>query len=323
MDKTKRFDTLEGLRGVAALMVMFFHAGSLAPVRMPGGYLAVDVFFVLSGFVVAMVYEKRLRDGLTLAQFTRWRLVRVYPMYLAGAVLGSLIYGWRPGVLLMLPDFTSTHALFPTNAPMWSLFLELVINIAFAACALRLGWISLLVILAASGAIFANGIVSHGSADLGAFWKHAELGLARTLFAFALGVAFYRLRERQGLEQRKTWLAWLLLPALVACLAVPLPYRAWWDMACVFAILPLLVWLGTFWEVPHARAVQRLGEISYPLYCIHAPIIWTLDGSRQQMLGAMAIAIAAAWSLERYMDQPLRKRLNALLRPRGEKAAVA
>ena len=83
------FHTLNGMRGVSALAVVLFHAEALAGTQMaPGGYLAVDLFFVLSGLVIAHAYEGWLLQTLTPIAFMRHRLIRFYPLYLLGLVLG-------------------------------------------------------------------------------------------------------------------------------------------------------------------------------------------------------------------------------------------
>jgi len=317
LDNSTRFATLDALRGVAAMLVMVFHAHERSPVQVPGGYLAVDLFFALSGFVIALAYEKRLAEGMGLLRFAGKRLQRVYPMYLAGMLLGCAIYGWSLAPFAMLPDFTSDKLL-PANVPMWSLLTELAVNLAFAALALRLGWRGLALLLAASGAWLASIVLDAGGADLGAFWDDAGVGLLRTVFSFTLGVAFHRLRARLRAARRRTRLAWLLLPALAAVLIAAPAQRGWWDLACIFILLPALLWLGTRWELPWAKPGKWLGDISFPLYCLHGPIVLILlrYGTMQETLVAFVGLIAAAWALDRWIDRPLRARLAAIRWPR-------
>jgi peptidoglycan/LPS O-acetylase OafA/YrhL len=83
------FNTLDGIRGLAAILVVIFHAEQFFGARpFPKSYLAVDVFFLLSGAVVANAYEHRLQSDMSLARFTWLRIVRIYPLYLLGTVLG-------------------------------------------------------------------------------------------------------------------------------------------------------------------------------------------------------------------------------------------
>lgn len=319
-----RFATLDGLRGLAALLVMFYHAGAKSPLAMPGGYLAVDLFFALSGFVIALAYEPRLRAGLSLREFTVNRLIRIYPMLFVGVAVGALLLPAHAGILAMLPDFDSPSMLFPANPPMWSLLFELLINLAFAVLALRIGPKGLLLILTAGGAVLCYAAFESGKGlNVGALWSTAGFGVARTVFSFTLGVALFRLRTRLNIRRRQTWLAWLLFPALVAALILAPAERAWWDLACVFLILPALLWLGTMWEVPQSRLAETLGDLSYPLYCIHAPLVWA--GKKWGVdMGLMFIAMAAAaWALDRWVDRPVRAKLAALVKRRQLAPAAA
>lgn len=314
---SRRFATLDALRGIAAILVMVFHAGKRSPFEVTGGYLAVDLFFGLSGFVIALAYDQRLREGLGLARFTCNRLIRIYPMYLAGLLLGSVLYGWSLSPFVLLPDPTSTKLL-PANVPMWSLLTELIVNVAFALLAIRTGRRGLIGILVLSGGALAWGIVWKGDANAGAFWKDAGIGLLRTVFSFALGVALYRLHRHFKPARRETWLAGLLLPALAALLIFAPLDRTGWDMLCIFVLMPVLLWLGTLWELPRHRLGQQLGQvlgdISFPLYCLHGPIILIMlrRGSESELWLSFACLLAAAWAMDRWVDRPLRARLAAL-----------
>lgn len=317
MHDSGRFATLDGLRGLAAVLVMFYHAGPKAPLGMPGGYLAVDLFFALSGFVIALAYEPRFRAGLSLKDFAVNRLVRIYPMLFVGAAVGALLLPTHAGILVMLPDFDSPQALFPANPPMWSLLFELIVNFAFAALALRIGTRGLLSILAVSGAVLCYAAFASGNnLNVGALWSTAGFGVARTIFSFTLGVAFYRLRDQLKLRRREAWQAWLLFPALVGALIAAPMDRAWWDLACVFLVLPGLLWLGTVWEVRQGRLAETLGDLSYPLYCIHAPLVWAGKKWGLDMGLLFSATIAAAWTLDRWVDRPVRAKLSAMVKRR-------
>jgi peptidoglycan/LPS O-acetylase OafA/YrhL len=313
----RRFSTLDGLRGVAALLVMLYHAGPKSPVAMPGGYLAVDLFFALSGFVLALAYEPRLRAGLSLGEFTVNRVVRIYPMMLVGAAVGAALLPAHAGIVVMMPDFESPQMLFPANPPMWSLLFELLINLAFAVLALRIGRHGLLWILAVSGATLCYAAFESGQGlNVGAMWSTAVFGAARTIFSFSLGVALFRLRDRLKLPRRETRMAWLLFPVLIAALVFAPADRASWDLACVFLVLPLLLWLGTLWEVPNGKLAEALGDLSYPLYCIHAPLVWAAKKWGIDMATICAATVAGAWALDRWIDRPVRAKLTAMLKAR-------
>ena len=316
MSAPARLSTLDGLRGLAAILVMLFHAGARSPLPMAGGYLAVDLFFGLSGFVLARAYGERLRAGMGLPAFLLARLVRVAPMALIGGALGVALWHGRLETILLIPDFTSDQNLFPTNPPLWSLLFELIVNAGWALLAVRLGWGGLVAVLALSGAVTAEGVWLRGAAtDLGSFWFTAAPGLARTVFSFTLGLALFRLTETRGLNPRRTRLAWLLFPALALALTFAPAHRAGWDLACIFAVLPALLWLGASWELPLPSVGIRLGDVSYPLYCIHVPVVALVHTGGPAMAGLLTLLVLLAAALDRWVDRPLRKQLMALLRP--------
>ena len=315
-----RFTTLDGMRGFAAIAVLFYHLHGSSVVPMSGGYLAVDFFFALSGFVICAAYEQRLRDGLTLAEFAVLRLIRVYPMYFLGTALGLAISGGSILALYPFPEFRSAYALFPSNGPMWSMFFEIVVNLVFAALALRVGRRGLALIIAGSGAVLAQAVIGHGHADLGAFWADAGIGLVRTVFSFSIGVAIRRARARLGRGSRTSALAWLLPPVLLATMWLAPDHRAWWDLFAIFAVMPALVWLGASWSIPASRSFRALGDLSYPLYCIQAPLVRFADGP-WWVAAAFTIAIVAvALWLDRAFDRPARawlsRHFEARYRPR-------
>jgi peptidoglycan/LPS O-acetylase OafA/YrhL len=308
-----RFATLDGLRGVAAVMVMFYHAAPAAPLAAPAGYLAVDIFFALSGLVIAHAYEGRLCAGLSPREFAWLRVARIYPMYLVGAVLGAVLVGFRPASLLMIPDF-SGHWLYPSNTPMWSLLFELIVNIGFGLAALKLGWRGIAAILVASGGwLIWSALGPCGSLAGCGYQDWIWLGLPRTVFSFTLGVAMFRLLGQQAARRRTSWLGWLLLPALAGALMFKPEAAVWWELACVFAIFPALLWLGARWELPRPQLALALGNLSYPLYCIHAPLLWAAGNAGMALAPVCAALIAAAWALDRWVDRPARGALTAIV----------
>src|SRR6476659_5303120 len=135
-----RYETLDGLRGVGALWVMFLHFAPSFGVPSPShGYLAVDLFFCLSGFVLSKSYAERLKEGMSFAEWMAVRLIRLYPLYsisiVAGALatmidgmVGSQLHGSDRLIaiatgLLMVPSPTwgVMPELFPLNFVAWSL----------------------------------------------------------------------------------------------------------------------------------------------------------------------------------------------------------
>lgn len=155
----------DGLRGTAALLVVGMHAAPRTEANwVPGGNLAVDFFFLLSGFVIAHAYERKLLAGMTLASFAALRIARLYPVYAMGVALGiagllrdhfdfpmrasgSAIVAASGFNAVMLPAPFGFEALFPTNFVAWSLFVEMMVNMLYGALLfwLRSRWLWLLV----------------------------------------------------------------------------------------------------------------------------------------------------------------------------------
>ena len=294
-DGRRRYETLNGIRGVAALCVAIFHAhSSFWPEQALSGYLAVDIFFVLSGFVLAEAYGARLLAGsLTVSGLASKRLIRFYPLYLAGLLLGlaqmlaqqatgsenALSSAILPVALvcavLFIPLVGGPTSIAPLNGPSWSLIYELWVNILWAGICRRIGAASEFVILILSGLVFAYFTVRHGDANIGTHWTEIVSGLARTIFSFTAGLLLYRYRRKIPATQT----SWSLL-ALLAVIALlffdpPAGLRLPYDLAVALAVSPLLVFLAARIEPTESMRplFVFLGIISFPLYVIHAPFM--------------------------------------------------
>lgn len=289
---------------------MLFHGGADAPLPTARGYLAADLFFALSGFVLAHAYQQKLRDGLSPLAFFKARLIRIYPLFLLGAVIGYLLWPGSLLVLLMIPTPSPGGMLFSNNVPLWSLLFELIANLAWALVAVRLRLRALALLAALFAALFFPAALAAGHADLGAFWASALPGLARTCFSFTLGLILYRLFERRGSAQITAARGWLLLPLLLVILIPATASPALADIVTLCLALPLIVWLGAGWQVPQAWLADRIGGISFPLYCIHAPILALGRGSPLAVGLLSAGLIAAALLLDRFYDRPVQARLR-------------
>ncbi len=293
---TPHYATLDALRGVAAFAVMLLHGQDFFhPGLADSAYLAVDLFFLLSGFVVAHAYGDRLAAGMPVRRFFELRLVRLYPLHLAGLVLGlasvlvmlaigddrltlaEIGFGLLAGALFLPAPFTGTAlTLFPLNAPAWSLFFEVVVNGAYGRCCRWLSRPALVVVVAASAAALLVQATAAGTIDSGATWSNIHGGFARVFFSFTLGVLIWTLRARIPAALGRFG-AWPLLVILLALLLIDggSAVRRTYDLAFVLVVSPLLVAAGT-----QARATGRtrrgfafLGAISFPLYVLHFPLI--------------------------------------------------
>ncbi len=286
---------------------------------MPRGYLGADLFFILSGFVLGHAYEHRLQHGLGRGQFLRLRLQRTYPLYFLGALTGCLLINGSPLMLLMIPTASPDGLLFRANAPLWSLLYELAVNLCWAVIAVRWRLRSLVFALPVLAVPFVWGVVSFGNADLGAHWQTIGPGLGRTAFSFTVGLILFRLHRRAGSPQTITPNAWALPVLLVLALAVPFTDRVAADLVTVALVLPAIVWLGACWQTPQTTLAARLGGLSFPLYCLHAPFVAMGHASTALMSAICLGMIGLALLLDRLYDQPvqawLRRHANALHSP--------
>lgn len=285
-----RYAALDAMRGLAAIAVVAYH---IARPTAPSAYIAVDFFFVLSGFVIARAYSRKLAGGLRLASFMKARYLRLYPLFLLGSLYGLiqvLIY-WRTDgtggtdlaasivstlFLMPSPSFltrpaTDILALYPLNGPAWSLFWELLANLVFALVLFRLKTGTLMLIAAASLILLAGSAMLHHNLDLGWEWTSVDGGFARVFFSFTVGMIIYRLRSEHGTGRTmESYLALIPVAALCVCLLLPTQSLKFALVFCVL-ISPAIVLAGTMLEAPRRlqRACAFLGTMSYPIYMCH------------------------------------------------------
>ncbi|WP_297512235.1 acyltransferase [uncultured Caulobacter sp.] len=310
-----RIPGLDALRGLAALLVLGYHARTVAPlaaiwppVALGHGYLAVDLFFVISGFVLARAYDERLTAGEGGAFMVR-RLKRLYPMALLGLLLGAAIclgQGKDPvSVMLLLAlglvfaPFTGGRDVFPLNGPQWSLMWELLANLAYALVAPWLTTRRLIGLVLVAGVAHAGLVLSHGTGSLGPYAQDGWAGAPRVVFGFFAGV----LLARQRFKVPDAPIA-VLLALVVLTLSPPVPEfaRGVFDLVAALAVFPLVVASAAGAEVGVLRPLlDRLAGLSYALYALHIPIVL---GLAHWGLGALAIpaALVAAWAAHRWFE---------------------
>jgi peptidoglycan/LPS O-acetylase OafA/YrhL len=220
------FPALDGVRGVAAILVALFHLRNrfLGFNNFPGGdgYLAVDLFFVLSGFVLSHAYLPRFQSGMSTSQFMKARLIRLYPLYFIGFVIGAmiLIIGVLRGrdrttsivslirasmEIFILPSWPNSidDNLFFINPVAWSLLMELVVNLLFVVFWKRLNPKMLFGILAVSGIIVLIYTLDQHTAVFGYLWRNAPMGLARAIFSFSMGVLIHHFRYLSVIPRKR------------------------------------------------------------------------------------------------------------------------
>ena len=334
----QRLFTLDAIRGVAAIVVLVWHVPELH-FLVGNGYLAVDFFFILSGLVVAKAYEKRLAAGMTGWQFMRIRFVRLYPMYMVGLFVGlvmivaqtmmdreplsKLSYLLVPGLLnaLMLPGL-GAPAMFPLNTPSWSLFAELLANIAFCIWLVGRSTRVLVAIALASGLAVLAIALNRNTLDTGWSWQTVSDGWFRVLYGFTLGMIIWRTIGQ--MRTRQSWFALVGIGALLLLMAVPIApsFGGIYAAALALVVLPVTVMFGVIWQMPTSgeNASGALGDLSYPLYAIHKPLVMLTWLPRQLGLplivwGPLFVAglIVVAWILGRYIDPVLRRLLGNIL----------
>lgn len=346
-----RYYTLDAMRGVAALAILVLHIGDV--MRLPilhHGYLAVDFFFVLSGFVLATAYEPRLKSSLTAFRFAELRMIRLYPLFFVGILLGiPVIFGqifagspqaMTPGVallafvanVLILPA-PYVASLFPFNKPAWSLVFEMAINIIFGAALFRFSARVLAMLCFLSGSFFLLSIAKDGSATAGFDWPTFVPAIFRTAFSFIFGILIARVHNRLG---RTVSVLSALLPLLLIFVLqfnVPAGFDWIYDAVAVFMLLPLLTVAGSMLELPAClRGVgQFMGDLSYPLYAVHYPILQTFSFLLVRRLHLpppeMAVLIVVtiltvAFLLSRFYDRQARAWLGKQLRDRSSAVRI-
>lgn len=342
-----RMVTLDGLRGVAAITVMLLHLQIPGLPLLERGYLMVDLFFVLSGFVLACTFEDRLRADLPAWRFLWRRYWRLWPVVAIGTLIGGVavflegdtLWGLRAWLmfggmgLLLVPTvwITREAALFPLNRPLWSIFFELVANAAHALLLVRLGERALLAIALVCGAALALITWDRGDAMMGPLQSDWHQAFARVGFSYVIGVWLARRwqRVRPRLLAKGPLVPApivLALPLASIALVMPLPQPVG-DMLVVLFALPAIIWLGASAPVAGrlAQAFAVLGALSYPLYAVHVPVRNLLeaanDGPASKWLAAalsLLVAGAVALTVERAR---LRRHLAATAGPQAPRPA--
>ena len=358
-DTKPHYHLLDGLRGVAALVVICYHIGEDFATNclthyFNHGYLAVDFFFMLSGFVIGYAYDDR-RNTMGVMAFLKRRVIRLHPMVVIGALFGALMfYGQAtdylkvsdvPVALLafatllnmfLVPAWSGVEVrgfgeIFPLNGPTWSLFFEYIANVLYVLAIRKLStrWLALLV-FAMAGALFGYA-VTNGSGTLGAGWTFADYGfwggLLRVMFAFPAGLLLSRVSRKCKIRGAFWWCA-LLIVAVAVAPRLGGESQMWangiYEALCVLLVFPLVVWLGASGETTDAlstRVCNFLGDISYPLYIVHFPLLYTCFAYAKRnnlpfcetiptVLALVFASIALAWICLKFYDVPVRRWLQ-------------
>jgi len=362
-----RYEILDGMRGIAAILVMIghtsFYSGQLL---LPNSYIAVDLFFILSGFVLAYSYGDK---GMSLGPFMARRFIRLYPMFLAGLTLGAivLIIATRHGLSTLTTKAaiagTVLNAfyvpflnqgsyydgsglalqgeIFAANPPYWSLFFEVAVNLFFLnmvglkqkALTILSGLFLVLILVFA----FFSGLISgKGGFNLEGGWNSLDLvgGFPRVFYGFCLGILLFKLSGKHWVVSAGNTLrripgsVFILLAVTALLFALPRLFshtNAIYYLIAVGLVAPALVLLGSKLRCQNPimlRTVQFLGWLSYPLYCVHYPIIRAVNllqpkyplSDISSIIVSCLLSVCAAAILTLVFDQPLRNWLKRFLK---------
>lgn len=361
-DSKQHYEILDGLRGVAAIMVVAFHlfeifsGGDHHRQIINHGYLAVDFFFLLSGFVIGYAYDDRWHK-MSVAGFFKRRLIRLHPMIIMGMLIGAVGFYFSaspilfPGIssvpvwkvlLVMLVGFTllplplsmdirGWTEMHPLNGPAWSLFYEYVANILYGLFLRKASKTVLWVLVLLAAAALLHFAVTNPRGDVIGGWsltpEQIRVGLTRVCFPFFAGLLLSR-TVQPGKIQRAFWWSSLILIVIFSIPRLGGSGAEWqnglYDALAIILVFPLVVFIGASGQLAEgwsARLSRFLGDISYPIYIIHYPLIyifsaWVVDAqppTHQAVLVAflvLALAIGIAYLALKYFDIPVRRWLT-------------
>ena len=366
----QRYDILDGLRGVAALMVIIFHFFELYSFGNPSkqiinhGYLAVDFFYVLSGFVLGYAYDDRW-DKMSYWDFYKRRLIRLHPMVIAGSLLGMCYFFL--GECINSPNIESVNPLYffltiimsilmipcpaqmdirgwgetnSFNGPNWTLTYEYIVNILYSLIFRRLHTIIIGILTLASALLLVNltcnfdifNVMNERESNKytvigGWSLTSCELcvGFARLFYPYFAGYLVYRLK----LKIRIPYSFIICSIILITFLSMPrlekegYPiFNGIYEAIVIILIFPLVIIIGAGDTTKNeilTKICKFIGELSYPIYITHYPIIymnsaWTSFHMKDSLfnkimlsIGSFFIMVFNAYSLIELYDKPVRK----------------
>jgi peptidoglycan/LPS O-acetylase OafA/YrhL len=357
MTPRRRFKTLDGLRGVAAIGVMLFHYFYQSLGAFPCAAIAVDFFFILSGFVISHTYGKDLRSGLPAREYLTRRVIRIYPVMAVTLLVGSLaLYATRAETLVsgrevvmsllcnlsFLPylDARFPYAVSPADPPLWSIFWEMYASVAFLFL-VRLDRKKLALLVA--GALLLLIAVSIGfkgyapfDLNVGPLRDDFFGGFPRVIYGFGLGVLlrtfFDEKRRVLGRSSLALWAYFVFICVLVG------PWKASgaYHLVVLVFLAPLLVMMGAFSSGQGIidRVSSFLGRMSYPVYCLHVPLrrltelleakLGFLSGTHiSTQIFAVEVTLAISALIVMLYDEPVRARLIQFFVPSPWVKAIA
>lgn len=359
------YPILDGLRGVAAIIVVAFHimethSTSHLDQIINHGYLAVDFFFLLSGFVIGYAYDDRWHK-LTIGGFFVRRLQRLQPMVVMGMIIGAICFYFSDSamfplihtvavwkmLLVMVIGFTlipvplsmdirGWQEMHPLDGPAWSLFFEYIANVLYAIGIRKLPKWALSILVTVAGVALIHYAVTSKTGDVIGGWsltkEQLHIGFIRMLYPFFAGLLLSRISKPGNLKNAFLWSS-LLLAVFLVMPRVGDGSHLWmnglYDSLSIILVFPLIVYLGASGEM-HGRRESKickfLGDISYPIYITHYPLIYMYTGWVSNHRGVVFFealpyasltfiaAIIVGYASLKLYDEPVRAWLKQKLR---------
>ena len=316
-DSKPHYKILDGLRGVAAIMVIMMHVmeifcgGDYTKMHINHGYLAVDFFFLLSGFVIAHAYDDRW-GKMTLKDFFKRRLIRLHPMILIGMTIGAICFYYSASPILFPPlastpvwklllvmligytlipvplsmDIRGWSEMHPLDGPAWTLFFEYIANIAYALILRRTSKTILAILTILAAAVSLHFALTNPNGDYIGGWsitaEQLRIGFTRLAYPFLAGLLLARVTKPGKLGNTFLWCALILvlllsLPRIGGSDKDNFWMNGLYEAVAIVVLFPAIVYLGASGSIKN-RLVEKvcrfLGDISYPVYIIHYPFIY-------------------------------------------------
>ncbi|WP_183567277.1 acyltransferase family protein [Mucilaginibacter sp. SP1R1] len=361
LESKSHYEILDGLRGVAALFVVIFHTfeayadGNRFKQIINHGYLAVDFFFLLSGFVVAYAYDDRW-SKMTQWDFYKRRLIRLQPMVIMGTIIGAILFYFQGGamfslinqtpvwkmLIVMLVGFTlipilpsmdirGWQEMHPLDGPAWSLFFEYIANILYALFIRKFSKPVLSIFVFLSACLLIHYTVMGPQGDVIGGWSidktQLNIGFTRLLYPFFAGVLLSRMGKLIHIKGA-FWVCSLLVIVILCIPRIGDEKHLWmnglYESFCIIILFPLIVSIGAGGSIKgkySLRVCKFFGDISYPLYITHYPLIylytaWAVDNKVPVSYGIpigmllFIVSIAIAYACLKLYDEPVREWLR-------------
>lgn len=327
-----RYEILDGMRGIAALTVMVHHLTQFGPRPLfQHAPVAVDLFFMLSGFVIMHSYGSRLCSGMPAMDYIKRRVIRLYPMFLIALFAGVFAYIfaqelplgissnselWSVALLntVFIPflDYTNTRedfvVIFPTNSPLWSLFFEMFASLAFVGlCQLNKKQLGIFCAACLGGLIgfiifYLITNINLGIATHTGWGSHLfAAGFVRVLFGFALGMFIYQMMDKirahpaTALLQKIPYKSVIIAASLIVFIGIPFEVKGLYNFVGVVFFMPVFLAIGAMTVCENEKILKVctfLGWISYPLYCLHMPVAMIVKSVSENNFGLSFYSLA-------------------------------